>query len=209
MCQESQSLYGANACGLQGHVQGPHAAAAPNVNQHIDTVGLDHLQLVQLPHVDHAHGPFVIRQVEGVDKCAVAVTVHFDGAPPIHPNQDGAERVVHQRGHAARAKINRRHLLLQLRAPAHSPARTMTQHMTCSIPPHTALGQTVWAPPASGSPVSKVYTMHKAHSESHHRHGPILTTRPPLKEMWDVPLTQRRGLVAMLLLKPCLHAGTG
>lgn len=43
MCQEAQSLHGANACGLQGHVQGPHAAAAPNVNQPIDTVGLDHL----------------------------------------------------------------------------------------------------------------------------------------------------------------------
>ena len=143
MCQESYLLYGTNACGLQGHVQGPHAAAAPNANQNIlDKVGLAHLQLVQLPHVDHAHGPFVIRQVERVDKCAVAVTVHFDGAPPIHPNQDGAEWVVHKRGYAARAKINRRHLLLQLCAPAHSTARIMTQLIICSIPPHTALGQT-------------------------------------------------------------------
>lgn len=83
-----------------------------------------HLKLVELPHVDDAHGPFVIRQVEGVDKGAVAVAVHLDGAPPIHPDQDGAEGVMQQGGHAARLEVYRGHLLLQLCVPAHRPAHS-------------------------------------------------------------------------------------
>ena len=38
---------------------------------------LSHLELVQLPHVDDGHGPLLIRQVEAVHKCAVAMAVHL------------------------------------------------------------------------------------------------------------------------------------
>lgn len=78
------------------------------------------LRFIKLPHVDDGGGA-VGRQLEGVDEGGVAVAVHAHGALPVNADKQRPEGVVQQGRNAARLKVDRRHILPQLRIAAHRP----------------------------------------------------------------------------------------